>query len=337
MQNPDAFRDRAGRGITRLRALASEVGIHREDLEECLGKLESELQHDLSELRPLVHTTWMLGLPFMHDRLVQVKAPPIILINHARSMRQMPVWIQRYPRGHFAWTHEDCQRFGEFSRLVFFEPEPTVVPVDGGLHVRHAPWDDGDGDEPDEAVVQVTPAFLDLLDKTPDLWRQQRRILAGWSNWRCHAFDLAGGWDAYERMQPSDLRAVKTPHGWMGMRETPFLLGRLAHLLRTHPPVMPAPNPSFRLEVERAGRTATVTGWDRKGEGTPVLYCYPAAERDLAEELVALLFSSTRVADTRFQGSEDTCGHVYWLGVHDGRLLAELIELETAPWRIMGE
>ena len=89
MKNPERFREWATKGIARLRALASEVGIHREDLEECLTRLESELEHDLYELQPLVHTTWMLGMPFLHDRLVEVKAPEIILIHSARSMRQM--------------------------------------------------------------------------------------------------------------------------------------------------------------------------------------------------------------------------------------------------------
>ena len=58
--------------------------------------------------------------------------------------------------------------------------------------------------------------------------------------------------------------------------QTPFVLGRLAHLLRTSPPVMPEQNPSFVLEVEKGCRKAFVSGWDTGAEGMPHLMCCPA-------------------------------------------------------------
>lgn len=237
----------------------------------------------------------------------------------------------------------DLTRSASGDALACFEAEPTTRATVDGVTVRHLDfWSAAAIDDVRPLEVDLSRPLLARLATDPELWAQHCEVLRAGTDvgWGSIAGAIEGDYAVVPELAPLSPRALLALHDgiddgsidwrWCGARETPFVFGRLAHLLG------PAPStdgPSLALEVVVDGTTGTARAHDADGDGIPTLWV-SGLSRSQADRFVAMLFASTQCADVETEGYHDGCGAHFRLGVRGGRLFAEAEATAPPPWHV---
>lgn len=227
--------------------------------------------------------------------------------------------------------------------LACFEAEPTTRAVVDGVALRYLDfWSAAAIDDVRPLEVDLSRPLLARLADDPELWAQQVEVLRAGADvaWGSIATAIEGEYAVVPELGPLTPAALLALHDgiddgsidwrWCGARETPFVFGRLAHLLG---PAPATDGPSLALELVVDGTTGTARAHDTDGDGMPVLAVH-GLSRTQAERVVAMLFASTQCADVETEGYHDGCGVHFRLGVRAGRLFAEAEAAAAPAWHV---
>jgi hypothetical protein len=237
----------------------------------------------------------------------------------------------------------ELTRSASGETLACFEAEPTTRATVDGVSLRYLDfWSTAGVDDVRPLEVDLSRPLLARLAADPELWAQQHEVLRAGTDvaWGSIAWTLEGDHALVPELGPLSPRALLALYDgiddgsidwrWCGARETPFVFGRLAHLLG---PAPSSDGPSLALEITVDGTVGTASAHDVDGDGIPTM-CVSGLSRAQADRFVAMLFASTQCADVETEGYHDGCGVHFRLGVRGGRLFAEAETAASPPWHV---
>lgn len=295
---------------------------------QAIESMRRELASDLFMKRPRLPLVFAVEMVERLTRLSELNAPKMA-IDHCRAE------VQSLPRRLAAFEPDGGDRF--------FEPETRGSHRKGRVLLRHLHfWEKEEANSTDRepTLLDVSGPFLDRLGRDGALWVQQQRVLeASAGAWASVGSLFVGPW-AEESLDgpltPDVLRRYRESHpdSWRGARETPFLLGRIAHMIG--PPAADR-CPSVALHLEMEGFEFTARADDACGEGIPQLYLDSTSgpiQEEHIHALEELLFEDILIADVVAEGYDVRCGVLFTLGVREGVLFAQGCEGGSLAWHI---
>lgn len=188
-----------------------------------------------------------------------------------------------------------------------------------------------------KASLDFTPLYLDRLAEKGfrTIWRQQKKVIKRASSY-CGVIS-----DNIPSISLDKIRKwrEKGEGQFPGVFNTPFLMGRLSHLLGAPPRIQtPGVNfgPGLLLRARGNGKTCTVKLVDQEGHGIEKIEAYGSLETEdvflqsVVEGLSEALLHSPQMEDCNVMAKH----HPHWLmlGVKGGVLYQEVFDGYLPPW-----
>ncbi len=220
---------------------------------------------------------------------------------------------------------------GHGDARVFYDPEPTQTHRIGDMLLRWAWW--GDSDPLGEPVeISLWRPYLDMIVSraTPKLQRAWCELCV-LPRWQLSAlvdratFERFAGEASVEYLHDRIVADYEeSGEQWVGARESPYVLGRLASLLGP-----PPDQETVCIGIEDTTQRVSMNANDR-GEGFRAFTCWGALP-GFSEQLTTALFADGPLADVDMLGYNDTDGTSFRIGCRSGLPFMELAD-GVAPW-----